>query len=198
MFPSPPGASVPAVVSAATAAEGAASDAGRFASASSGAAQIDLPPAQRMFADSDALDGATLYGEPAATSADNLRLEVPSDLQARDAEGQAAAAADLALVRDAFVAAGAGATTAKAIFADAIRAARAGTLNIDPVKTMDELRSTWGAATDSKIAAARALVAKAAEKAPGIIEFLERTRLGDDPAFIRKLAARAARMGRSR
>lgn len=94
-------------------------------------------------------------------------------------------------------AAGAGPTIAAELWADALAA------NSRPITTtadqcVAELRRTYGAAAETKLAAARALLAKVATVYPGVIQHLDRTGLGNSPEFIRKIAARASALERQR
>jgi hypothetical protein len=63
---------------------------------------------------------------------------------------------------------------------------------------MAELKAQWGNRYDSKIAAAQALIRKAAEKNPNVIEFLNRTKLGNDPSSLGRLPpARRRKLARA-
>lgn len=92
----------------------------------------------------------------------------------------------------AFEHAGAGQSLAQELYLDAVGANKSTYRQASPESAMAELKALWGDRYDAKVAAARELVRKAAEKNPEITEFLNRTKLGNDPKFIRKLAARAA------
>ncbi|WP_149537517.1 hypothetical protein [Siccirubricoccus phaeus] len=113
----------------------------------------------------------------------------PGTLRDGTPEGQAAEAR----FRTALMEAGLGRTQAAELWQDAL-AAQASTA---PRRTMEqaeaELRKGWGARYETKLAAARGAITKAAQTSPEIMEFLERTGLGNDPRFIRKVAAMAAR-----
>jgi hypothetical protein len=133
------------------------------------------------------------WDEPALTKASDVQLDISLMKNAdTSAEGDAARAK----LSEALVAAGAGQTLAKELYADAGRAA------LDTYKAPSresseaELKALWGRAYETKIADAAALVQKAAKVDPSIIGFLERTGLGNDPAFIRKIANRAAAQAR--
>jgi hypothetical protein len=92
----------------------------------------------------------------------------------------------------AFEHAGAGQSLAQEVYLDAFYASRPTYKQISQEAGVAELKALWGDRYDAKVAAARELVRKAAEKNPQVTEFLNQTKLGNDPKFIRKLAARAA------
>ena len=132
--------------------------------------------------------GLVDWSEPAAQAAEYDLQAPPGVLDASD-EGRAA----LGRLREGLAEAGAGPTLARELFGDAIRAHQEGRPVASRERAEAELRSHFGARYDAEVAAARGLVQRAAAKCPDIIPFLERTGLGNDPTFIRKLAARAAR-----
>jgi hypothetical protein len=101
--------------------------------------------------------------------------------------------AERSTAADAMIAAGAGSTFAQEVFRDVAAAYRPDFQRVTPEASIGQLQKEWGANYAVNIAAAQALVQKAAVKDPSIISHLERTGLGNDPAFIRKLAAYAAR-----
>jgi hypothetical protein len=130
------------------------------------------------------------FDEPPATPG-SISLAAPTD-EGWDltAEGDAARAR----AADAMVAAGAGTTFAQEMWRDAIAASRADYQPMSREDGMAQLRRDLGHRADEKIASAQRLVQSAAQKDPSIIAYLEQTGLGNDPTFIRKLVARAARM----
>lgn len=132
--------------------------------------------------------GYVKFDEPALADPASLEILIPGDLANPDP-----AATDR--LRAAFVAAGAGPTTAREILADAVAAARQGTSANAPDSTLAELRRSWGNQTEARLAAARDLVRRATAHDPDIPDFLARTGLGNDAGFIRKLAARAMQRG---
>jgi hypothetical protein len=147
------------------------------------------PEAASLYPDADITTrGYVKFDEPALNDPASFQIEIPEDL----ANPDPAAANQL---RAALAAAGAGATTAREVIADAVAAARQGPRSSDPAKTMAELRQSWGSQTETRLAAARDLVRRAAAHDPSIPGFLARTGLGNDAGFIRKLAARATRRG---
>jgi hypothetical protein len=102
---------------------------------------------------------------------------------------------DRRAVADAMAAAGAGQWVARELWGDYARAV-AHPITTSEADAMAELRRTWGRQTDAKIALARGAIAEMQARYPGTVEALNRTGLGNDPAFIRKIAARASRRGR--
>ncbi|MCG5240864.1 hypothetical protein ACIU1J_05465 [Azospirillum doebereinerae] len=66
-----------------------------------------------------------------------------------------------------------------------------------PDSTMSALRQPHGTETDAKIAAARGMIERAAQRWPGVWDFLDRSGLGNSPHLIEQLAARAARRSRT-
>ncbi|MHB8744588.1 MAG: hypothetical protein ACYC9L_15910, partial [Sulfuricaulis sp.] len=56
---------------------------------------------------------------------------------------------------------------------------------------MAQLKTTWGNNTDAKMATAKAYVEKVSQQWPGFKDWLKTTGLGNDPAFIRALVAKA-------
>lgn len=87
---------------------------------------------------------------------------------------------------------GVGKSVAQEIAIDCYHASTPAYKPVSQEAGMAELKALWGDRYDAQIAAAQALIRKAAEKNPSVIEFLNRTKLGNDPKFIRKAAARAA------
>lgn len=144
-------------------------------------------PGQALYADLVPTHGRVDFAEPVVPP-EQIKLQVPMGWD-NGPEAQAERAQFVEALADA----GAGRTMAREVWADIAQAA-ARPVTVTQEAAMADLRKAWGPAADAKLAAARGLVAKVADRYPGAIEFLERTGLGNDPAFIRKLAARAARM----
>ncbi|MGF6230524.1 hypothetical protein QFZ27_004479 [Inquilinus ginsengisoli] len=130
------------------------------------------------------------FDEPPATPG-SISLAAPSD-EGWDltAEGDAARAR----AADAMVAAGAGTTFAQEAWRDVVAASRPDYQLVAQDVALAQLRQDWGPKFEANVAAAQRLVQAAAQKDPTIVSYLEQTGLGNDPAFIRKLAARAAKM----
>jgi hypothetical protein len=101
-------------------------------------------------------------------------------------------AADRQAVADAMAASGAGASLARELWSD-ITAAAARPVTTTEADGLAELRRVWGNQTEAKLAVARGRIAEMAAKYPGTMDYLNRTGLGNDPAFIRKIVARAGR-----
>ena len=152
-------------------------------------------PAMSLYGDNVETKHPVKWDEPAAKNVEDIKLHTSfMDHADLSPEGDAARA-NLA---KAFVAAGAGPTVARELFADAARAAKDGYNASTAESTEAELRELWGSQYATKIAGAVELVQKAAAADPSIVEFLERTGLGNDPKFIRKIANRAAAMSRAK
>lgn len=62
---------------------------------------------------------------------------------------------------------------------------------------MSALRQKFGADADAKVEAARGVIERAAQRWPGVWDFLDRSGLGDSPRLIEQLAIRAARRSQS-
>ncbi len=147
------------------------------------------PAAELLYPDKPATRGFVDFAEaPAAPGAINLDLTLIESGLDMTPEGNKQRA-DLVA---AFEAAGAGATLARELFLDGFAASKPAYRQVNQEAGTAELKALWGDRYDAKVAAARDLVAKAAAKNPQVIEFLNQTKLGNDPKFIRKLAARAA------
>ncbi|HTJ91243.1 MAG TPA: hypothetical protein VL356_13845 [Acidocella sp.] len=154
-------------------------------------------PAQRtaasLYGSSVETRGHVDWREAAAKTAAEIQLHTTFMPHAdKSPEGDAARAK----LAEAFVAAGAGQTVARELFADAAAAAKPGYTPPSAAAAEAELRQLWGSQYETKINGAAELVRKAAAVDPSITEFLERTGLGNDPKFIRKVAARIAARGR--
>lgn len=126
------------------------------------------------------------YGEPPFEQPDAVPINLPQDVVGQIGAGE------LPQVKAAFVSAGVGQTLANSFLDQATSAIR------EPITTTPEqahavLRQKFGAGADAKIAAARATIARAAEKWPQVYEFLDRSGLGNSPRLIEQLAAHAER-----
>lgn len=110
--------------------------------------------------------------------------------------GNGPVSAEVQAERDGFeaacIAAGAGPTFAKEVMASAAAASKESYQPATQDAAMTELQALWGDRTGEKVNSARELIQKAAAVNPAIIDYLERTGLGNDPKFIRQMAARAA------
>lgn len=130
------------------------------------------------------------WDEAAARDGSQIRFTLPlGELDRTDAGD-----AERAKLAAAMAHAGAGNSIANELYRDVIAASRPNYAPATPDAGLAGLREAWGSGFDANLTAARALVAKAAQKDPSIIPYLERTGLGNDPAFIRKIAARAAKL----
>lgn len=125
------------------------------------------------------------WDEPAAPAGD-LREVIADAVSKSDAFDPSA---DLPKLAGAFAAVGMGQTFAREVMTHASRAATDGYEPMDPDAVMQDLRKSWGKNTDKNIGRAQAAIRAANEKDPRIVPFLNRTGLGNDPAFIRKVHA---------
>ena len=167
------------------------------------AAAMLAPPAETAPEPPPSEPGEAIYGgtaptrgfvdweEPASTAAD-YELIAPRGLLDTSEAGRAA----MDRLRDGFAEAGAGQTLAKELFADAVMAQQGAQFKVSMQSAEADLRRQLGSGYEAKIAAARGLIQRVAQRAPEIVPFLERTGLGNDPAFIQKVVAAAGRRGR--
>lgn len=93
----------------------------------------------------------------------------------------------------AMVAVGVGITQAAAAYAMALRAARLGPYKITNEEAVAELRRVYGDQADAKVRLAQGLFAEMVKTWPGMRAWLEETRLGSWPPFIRLCIERAER-----
>lgn len=129
------------------------------------------------------------YGEPALDRAEAVPVDLPQDVAGQLGPDE------LPQVKAALIAAEVGHTLAGSFVQQATAAMRS-PITTTPEQAADALRQKFGAAADAKIAAARGMIEKAAEKWPAVWDFLDRTGLGNSPKLIEQLAARAARRGK--
>ena len=148
--------------------------------------------AGRIFDKSAPTRGMVEWDEPAAMAADYKLTTDAQDVLDTSPEGVAA----MDRLRAGFEAAGAGPTLAKELFNDAVMAHQGGFARQGLEAAERELRQHFGGRYDAAIARAQGLIHRAAEKSPELIPFLERTGLGNNVAFIKKVAAAATRRGR--
>lgn len=99
--------------------------------------------------------------------------------------------ADVDVALDAAAKAGIGATAMQSTWAAFIDAARS------PIRTTPEaaqaaLADAWGTQADAKLAAAQNFINDMATRWPSVRDMLRQTGLGNDPAFIKQVAAWAA------
>lgn len=132
-------------------------------------------------------NGYVDWNEPPAQPAE-YELAEPEGTEFRDytPEGQAAEQR----FRMALAEVGIGRTAAEEFWKDALAAQhRPAPTSRDMAAAERELRAAWGNRYEAKIGAARALVQQVARTSPEALEYLNRTGLGNDPAFIRKVVA---------
>jgi hypothetical protein len=119
-----------------------------------------------------------------------LRLDAPPGWEATPE-----AAAERRAVADHMAAVGVGPSLARELWND-VAAATARPIATTQEAGIAELQRTYGAQTGAKIEAARQMVQEMEARYPGTIRHLEATGLGNDPAFIKKLATLASKRGR--
>jgi len=161
------------------------------------------PPATQPKPPSLVEAGEVIYGNVAPTRnfvdweeppavASEMELHAPVGLLDTSDAGRGV----LGRLREGLAEAGAGRTLAAELFADAVRAEQGAEFKISRTSAEADLRREFGASYDAKVAAAQSVVAEVAKKCPEIYDFLNRTGLGNDPGFIRKVAAAAGRRRR--
>ena len=91
-------------------------------------------------------------------------------------------------LRTAFAESSLGATAGAELYRHVADVAATGA-RFDPNDTMTALRNVWGSQTDTRISAVQAAIQRAAVRAPGILNALNQTGAGNDPALIRKIYA---------
>ena len=127
------------------------------------------------------------WAEPAAQARD-YDLTAPAGVLDTSEAGQAA----MTRLRDGFAEAGAGKTLAAELFQDAVRSRDGGFFPVSREMAERDLRQHYGRRYEAQLTAAKGLIQQVAQRCPEIISFLERSRLGDNPEFIRKVVAAAA------
>ncbi len=185
----------PAAAPAAPAAAGAPAEAAPAPAEALAAEPVRPDPGTLYFDPIETRSGLVKWDEPAAASAAEITFDtsfVPH------ADLSPAGDAERARLAEAAVAAGVGATLAREVYADAARAAKPGYVPTTHETCQAELREAWGSRYESTMEGVFALVRKAAAVNPEIGPFLRDTGLGNDPAFIRKLANRVAAQARQR
>jgi len=157
------------------------------------AAEVAKQPDARasLYDDNPTTREPVRWNEEPARDGRAISFDVPGDADLTDTGD-----AERATLAAAMAHAGAGQSLGRELYRDVMAASRENYSRVAPDAGVAALRETWGGSFDRNIAAARALVAKAAERDPSIIGYLERTGLGNDPAFIRKIAARAAKLAK--
>lgn len=154
------------------------------------ASQPSGPDASALYGDVVPGTAHIRWDEPAASSS-AIKLTAPDgiDDHMATAEGQL-------IIAGALSAAGAGPTVAAELYSHAASALRPGYAPSSAAASEAALRSAWGSSYERNLSGVRAAVQAAAAKDPSLPAFLDRTGLGNDPRFIRLIAARVARNGR--
>jgi hypothetical protein len=153
--------------------------------------------AERLYGDLPNGDGVR-YDEVELSSPTEFALEVPDDLAANLADGEAQQ------IVSAFIESGVGRTMAIDLLRQGIEASRRGPLSDDQVQernasSMQDLQAKWGDKAGQKIQLAKGMIDAAERKWPGVKAYLNATGLGSDPKLIQQLVARAERRpGRNR
>ena len=139
----------------------------------------------------DPMGDGVVYGEQPLRDAAAVQIDLPQDVA-----GQLGAD-ELPQVKAALIAAEVGHTLAGSFIQQATVAMR-NPITTTPEQAETALRQKFGSSADAKLAAARGMIEKAAERWPAVWDFLDRTGLGNSPRLIEQLAARAARRTRTR
>jgi hypothetical protein len=143
---------------------------------------------QRLYGDTVSTNSNVEWGEDAAQDVAQYKME-EMPIEFRDPD-PAVYAAGQAQFREGLLAAGAGPSLARELWADAMRAER-NRVTTTTAEASEQLRDRWGPKAEAKVAAARDLIGKAIAKCPEIGTWLDRTGLGNDVNFIVKLSKRA-------
>ena len=121
---------------------------------------------------------------PSGTSDYNAVMPLPKGATAQNSP-------EVELAKKAMHSVGIGVTMAAAAYSMALHAHRHGPYKITDDEAMAQLRDFYGDEADEKIALARGLYADMAKTWPGMQAWLEQTRLGSWPPFIRLMIERA-------
>jgi hypothetical protein len=138
---------------------------------------------------------AQMYDAAADLSAIGEIMRLPVDPEAAGFSLAPEAATERGEVREALAAVGVSRTEVESIWQAALASAAPSYKPATQEATISALRAEWGTGYERNIASARAAVALAAQRSPAIVKHLEATGLGNDPAFIRKMAHAGKRRG---
>lgn len=129
------------------------------------------------------------WDEPAPTTVTDYStaMHLPSDMELRDP-------GEFSRAQGAMLSEGVGITQANAAFKMAMEAVRSPYAGSND-EAMAQLQAEWGGQTESRMAQARALTERINARWPGFKSFLNETRLGSNPNFIKLMAGKAARRG---
>jgi len=153
------------------------------------------PAALALYSDMPPENSTASWSEPAATRIEEFKIALPAQL--RDpAVSDAAAAVEMAQFKDGLLEAGLGPTTASELFDHAMAQAKTGKAFTGTYEDgLAELRQVWGNKTAAKLKAV-AEVINVVERRWPVRAFLRNSGLANDPSFVRKVAARAARISK--
>jgi hypothetical protein len=96
---------------------------------------------------------------------------------------------------DAAAKAGIGVTAMQGFWNSFVDAAKT-PIRTTPQAAQAALTAQWGDKTEAKLAAANGYIDTVAQRWPGVRDMLRQTGLGNDPAFIKQIVARAQQRGR--
>jgi hypothetical protein len=119
--------------------------------------------------------------EPASTTDYAAALPYPEGANAKNSP-------EFELAKRAMVKLGVGITSARAFYLMALHVHRYGALQVNDEDAMRELRELYGDELDARLESVRGLAREVAKVWPGFAEYLNRTRLGSYPAFVRLMA----------
>ncbi len=144
----------------------------------------DRPAVARLFTSASlpAALAAVRWNEPPAAS-----LTDYASVMTLPADHDAAGAIEFEQAKRAMLALGMGVTQAAAAWSMSLKAARGGHYRGTDEQASVELFELWGDQAPAKVELARALYQRAAKSWPGLKDWLEASRLGSDPQFIRFL-----------
>lgn len=140
-------------------------------------------------------DLAQMYDAAADASSIGEIMRLPVDPEAAGFSVAPEAAAERSEVREVLSAIGVSRTEVESIWQAALASAAPAYKPMTQEAATATLRAEWGTSYARNIASAHAAVALAAQRSPAIMKHLEATGLGNDPAFIRKMAHAGKRRG---
>lgn len=142
------------------------------------------PPAAPKSADASARYPSAVRKfepEPASTTDYAAVMPYPEGANAKNSP-------EFELAKRAMVKLGVGITSARAFYLMALHVHRYGALQVNDEDAMRELREIYGDELEARLESVRALAREVAKSWPGFADYLNRTRLGSYPAFVRLMA----------
>jgi hypothetical protein len=136
---------------------------------------------------------AVRKSEPAPASTTDYGAVMPFPKGAN-----AANSPEFELAKRAMVKAGVPITAARAFYLMALHAHEHGPYDVSDEQALEELRALWGDQTDAKIALAHGLAREVAKTWPGFADYLNRTRMGSLPSFVRLMVQHAETLAEKR